>query len=58
MRKTIRTIYITRFVHSKLIKMFSLHYHELTGKIEENEGKTIWLLIIICYMKHKTRLKK
>ena len=41
MRKTIRTIYITRFVHSKLIKMFSLHYHELTGKIEENEGKTI-----------------
>ena len=34
-------IYFTRYVHSKSIKMFSLHYHELTEKINEHEGKSI-----------------
>lgn len=29
----------TRFVHSKSIKMSSLHYHELLRKAEENEEK-------------------
>ena len=33
------TIYFTRYVHRKLIKMLSLHYHEVMGKIKEHEGK-------------------
>ena len=33
------TIYFTRYVHSKSIKMVSLQYHELMGKIQEQEGK-------------------
>ena len=39
-------IYFTKYVHSKSIKMLILHYHELTGKTEEHEGKQIddwWL---------------
>ena len=28
-------IYFTRYVHSKFIKMLSLYYHELIGKIIE-----------------------
>ena len=32
-------IYFTRFVHRKLIKMLSLHYHELIGKMEEHKRK-------------------
>ena len=32
-------IYFTRYVHSKSIKVLNLHYHELIGKIEENERK-------------------
>ena len=32
-------IYFTRYVHRKLIKVLSLHYHELMGKIKEHEGK-------------------
>ena len=32
------TIYIIRYIHSKSIKMLSLHYHELMGKIKEDEG--------------------
>ena len=35
------TTYFTRYVHSKSIKMLSLHYHELMGKIKEYEGKNI-----------------
>ena len=30
-------IYFTRYVHSKSIKIFSLNYYELMGKIEELE---------------------
>ena len=33
------TIYFTRYVNSKSIKMLSLHYHELMGKIKEH-GRT------------------
>ena len=33
------TVYFTRYVHKKMIKMLSLHYHELMGKNEEQEGK-------------------
>ena len=32
-------IEFTRYLHSNLINMLSLHYHELMGKIEEHEGK-------------------
>ena len=32
-------IYFTRYVHRKLIKMLSLHYHELMGKSKEHERK-------------------
>ena len=31
------TIYFTRYVHSKSIKMLSLHYHKLMGEIEKDE---------------------
>ena len=30
-------IYFTRYDHSKSVKLLSLHYHELIGKIEEHE---------------------
>ena len=33
------SIYFTRYVHMNAIKMLSLHYHELMGKIKEHEGK-------------------
>ena len=33
------TIYCTRYVHSKSIKMLSLYYDELMWKTEEHEGK-------------------
>ena len=36
--------YFTRFIHSKLIKMPSLHYHEFMGKIKEHEGKTCFMI--------------
>ena len=42
------TIHFTRYVHSKSIKILSLHYHELMGKIEEHGEKIIWWLMIIC----------
>ena len=32
-------ICFTRYVHTKSIKMLSMHYHDLMGKIEEHEGK-------------------
>ena len=35
------TIYFTRYVYSKSIKMLSLHYPELMGKIEEHQGLDI-----------------
>ena len=35
------TIYFTRHVHSKSIKMFSLHYHEFMGNIKEHKVKNI-----------------
>ena len=35
------TIDFTRYVHSKSIKMFSLHYHELTEKNKKHERKHI-----------------
>ena len=37
-------IYFYRYVHSKLKKMLSLHYHELMGKIDDHEEK-IYLMI-------------
>ena len=33
------TIYFTRYVHSKFIKVLSLNYHEVMGKIEKHEEK-------------------
>ena len=42
------TIHFTRYVHSKSIKILSLHYQELMGKIEEHGEKIIWWLMIIC----------
>ena len=44
------TIYFTRYVHKRSIKMLSLHYHELMGKIEEHEGKK---LMVDDYMMNK-----
>ena len=35
-------IYFTRYVNSQSVKMLSLHYHELLGKIEKHEGKKIF----------------
>ena len=35
------TIYFTRYVYCKSIKMLSLHYPELMGKIEEHQGLDI-----------------
>ena len=32
-------ICFTRYVHTKSIKMLSMHYRDLMGKIEEHEGK-------------------
>ena len=32
-------IYFTRHNHSKSIKMLSLYYNELMGKVKEHEGK-------------------
>ena len=32
-------IYFTRYIHSKSIKMLSLYYYELMGKIKEHGGK-------------------
>ena len=34
-------IYFTKYVHNKLINIRRLHYNELIGKIEEQEGKNI-----------------
>ena len=34
-------IYFTRYVHGKSIKMLSLYYHELMGKVKEYERKKI-----------------
>ena len=42
------TTYFTRYVFIKSIKMLSLHYHELMGKIKEHEQKTY--LIVNDYM--------
>ena len=46
-------VYFTRYVHSKLIKMLSLHYHELIGKIEEQEGNSLKSLTVDYYMPDK-----
>ena len=35
------TIYFTRYILSKVIKILNLHYNELMGKMEEYEGKNI-----------------
>ena len=32
-------IYFTTYDHGKLIKMSSLYYHDLVGKIEEHDDK-------------------
>ena len=49
------TFYFTRHVHSKSIKMLSLHYRQLVGKIKEHKGKKY--LTINNYMLDKV-LKK
>ena len=48
-------IYFTRYVHKMSVRMLSLYYHELIGKIEEHEGKMY--LMIDDYMLDK-RLSK
>ena len=45
------TTYFTRYVFIKSVKMLSLHYHELMGKIKEHEQKTY--LIVNDYMLDK-----
>ena len=45
-------IYFTRYVHSKSIKMLSLHCHELMGKIKEHEEKKY--LMVNDYILDKT----
>ena len=37
-------IYYTRYDNSKSIKMMSLSYHELVGKIKEHEGKNTLMI--------------
>ena len=44
------TIYFTRYIHGKSMKMLSLHYHELMGKIKEHEEKN---LLVNDYMVDK-----
>ena len=44
-------IYFTRYVHRKSIKMLSLYYHELMGKIKEDERKKY--LMVNDYMLNK-----
>ena len=41
-------IYFTSCVNKKSMKMLNLHYHELLGKIEKQEEKNIWWLMIVC----------
>ena len=48
-------IYFTRYVRKMSVRMLSLYYHELIGKIEEHEGKMY--LMIDDYMLDK-RLSK
>ena len=48
-------IYFTRYFRKMSVRMLSLYYHELIGKIEENEGKMY--LMIDDYMLDK-RLSK
>ena len=43
-------IYFTRYVHSKSIKVLSLLYHELMGKIEEYEGKKYLIIDDDCML--------
>ena len=43
-------IYFTRYVHSKSIKVLSLLYHELMGKIEEHEGKKYLIIDDDCML--------
>ena len=35
-------IYFTRYVHNNLLKILSLHYYDLIGKIEEHEREKIF----------------
>ena len=51
-------IYFTTYVHSKSMKILSLYYHELLGKIEEHEGKNY--LMVDDYMLDKVsdKIKK
>ena len=44
-------IYFMRYVHSKSIKMLSVHYPELMGKIKESKGKKY--LMVDDYMLDK-----
>ena len=37
-------IYFTRYVHSKLIKILSLYYHELMGKVKIYEVKKFLMI--------------
>ena len=41
-------VYFTRYVHNKSIKILSLYYHELMGKIRKAEGKNY--LVVDNYM--------
>ena len=51
-------IYFTTYVHSESMKILSLYYHELLGKIEEHEGKNY--LMVDDYMLDKVldKIKK
>ena len=51
-------IYFTRSVHNKSIKVLSLYYHDLIGKIEEHEEKKD--LVVVDYMLNKVldKIKK
>ena len=50
MRKSYKnlTIYSTRYVHKKSIRILSLHYHELMGKTEEHKGNKYLMVDDSC----------
>ena len=41
-------IYFARYVQSKLIKVLSLYYHEIMGKVKEHEGKKYLMVDDVC----------
>ena len=51
-------IYFTRYIHSKLIKIFRVHNDELVGKTEEDEEKNYLMTDICMLVKVLEKIKK